>query len=159
MNSEAFWAMWSRTNLVINIYTASPRFLAQGYWGYSKSAWSPLCWMFPQAKQTLRKAVQLLRLLQSSSWLSPGFLFLQFYGSLNYLLYACSTPAVKDVVTSYWQLGISQPFFQMAQGIWPFPDLATVNRWPLCTASRSQCVWVTPFRQGGTLAFSKRTCQ
>lgn len=50
----------------------------------------------------------------------------------------------------YWQVGITLPLFQMAQGIRPFRDLGAVKRWPLCTAPRSQGVW------GGTnIAFLK----
>lgn len=55
----------------------------------------------------------------------------------------------------YWQVGTMLPLFQMAQGIWPFHDLSAVKRWPLCTASQSQCVCVRVFRQGTDLAFSK----
>lgn len=39
--------------------------------------------------------------------------------------------------------------------MWPFHNRSSVKRWPLCTASRSHCLWVTVFRLATNIVFSK----
>lgn len=59
----------------------------------------------------------------------------------------------KDLMESYWQAGITLPLFQMAQRFWPFQTRGRVKAWPLCSASRSHCVWVRVFRGVSNRAF------
>lgn len=57
---------------------------------------------------------------------------------------------------SYWQADITLPLFQMAQRFWPFHARGCVKPWPLCSASRSHCVWVRVFRRGSNCVINSQ---
>lgn len=67
-----------------------------------------------------------------------------------------NTGMKKDMMKSYWQAGITLPLFQMAQSFWPFHACGCVKPWPLCSASRSHCVWVRVFRRGSNCVINSQ---